>query len=459
MALPVQGIPAQNETVLALEVEREKTVSRTFFQDMPFWRELRQRGLVKKAKSFGVTVRVITHPAPNAGFRHIGGTLPGEERTIGGATRLFDVGMDTWTQYMSHVYYGQREDGLFTEAATDGMSYGKILAEKDQLALDQMHVMQDVFMLGPGDGRYFEVASVSGRQVTVAVANETLANAGQMGLALARFIGACHIFVEPDSGTIRTSGAGQGLAVEDVDFDNNIITYDRDVTASAGDIAVEGDDDDNSLSKGPQGLVAAIGNSDHSLDYLGKSRGTAGMQWLDSVVIDFTNGANLGEFNPATFARGAIQVTQANKGRVDAFICEPQMLLEGFFGSLIEGGNPQNRTIGGPQEARRYMGLDGNLGSGGTTYTIFLAGYGRAQLMPMLNCPPNTVFGINWSSFEYHQYGATVKPLDRDGHKLRTPFRHTYNTGWWHSFMFFCRWPNRNLRCENIRQQQPRYFG
>ena len=50
MALPAQAIPAQHETALALEIERERTVSRTFFQDMPFWKALRLKGKVVKAK-------------------------------------------------------------------------------------------------------------------------------------------------------------------------------------------------------------------------------------------------------------------------------------------------------------------------------------------------------------------------------------------------------------------------
>lgn len=452
------GLVNATEAATALLPHYIRKLNTTIAQHDEIFQELSARGRVEQVNGFNVQALYETAGSPTAGFRFIGERLPGELRNVGGAERRFDARYEKTSVYLSHVYAGWRYDGLMTEAVENGDKFVNVFERQMQRVEADIRRLKDIYMEGNGTGEMARVASVSSDLCTVRVADTTTANAGNYGLALIRSANKAVNFVDPATGTARTS-SGTGWVVEEMDHPNDRFRADRALTnVAAGDIIVEGDDDANSYSKGPDGMDAAIGDADQSATYLGLDRASPGLDFLSSRVYNLASGANCGELNLATLARGMIEADYANEGRIQAFTCHPLMLLEGVFGSLVEGGNPTTRQITGMNQLRRYKET-GGLTSGAPRVTVTIGKYGSADLLPMWGHRPNVIRGVNWDTWRIYQYQGGLRSIGggsgRGGNALRVPFRHTYDEGLWHSFTLVCEYPNRNVRFENVLQLQP----
>ena len=453
------GLVNATEAAQALLPHYIRKLNTTIAEHDDIFQELAARGRVEQVNGFNVQAFYETAGSPTAGFRFIGERLPGELRNINGAERRFDARYEKTSVYMAHVYAGWRYDGLMTEASESGDKFVNVFERQMQRVQNSIRRMKDLFMEGNGTGEMATVASVSGDLCTVAVADTTTANAGEYGLALIRSPNQTINFINPQTGTARTIDADQGVVIEEMDHPNNRFRADRTLTGvTAGDLIVEGDDDANSYSKGPPGMDAAIGDADQATTYLGLDRAAPGLDFLSSRVYNLASGANCGELNLATLARGMIEADYANGGRINAFTCHPLMLLEGVFGSLVEGGGPTTRQITGMNQLRRYKET-GALTSGAPRVTVTIGKYGTADLLPMWGHRPNVIRGVNWDTWKMYQYQGGLRSIGggsgKGGQALRVPFRHTYDEGLWHSFTLVCEYPNRNVRFENVLQLQP----
>lgn len=453
------GLVNATEAVQALLPHYLRKLNVAYVEHDEVYRELHARGRVENVKGFNVQALYETAPSPTSGFRFIGELLPGEARNIAGAERRFDARYEKTSVYLAHLYAGWRYDGLFMEAAENGDKFADVVERQMQRVFMSLRQQEDIAIEGNGTAELARVASVATDLVTVRVADTTTANAGNYGLARLRHANHTINFVDPAGGTARNIGGGTGFVIEEVDHPNDRFRADRStVGVAAGDIIVEGDDDENSYSKLPPGMDAAIGDVDQATTYLGLTRGSPGLDFLTSRVISLASGANTGELNLATLARGMIEADFANGGRINAFSCHPLMLLEGVFGSLVEGGAPTVRSIDGMNQLRRYKEM-GPLTSGAPRVTVTVGKYGSADLLPMWGHRPNVIRGINWDTWKMYQYHGGLRPLGggsgKGGQALRVTRRHTYDEGLWRSFTLVCEFPNRNVRFENVLQLQP----
>ena len=471
MPSPAQhGMVDSTRLIAALQPKLLDGMNRSYMDHTPTLRMLRSKGRFQTVDSYNCRMLVETGPSSNAGIRDIGERLPNDVRNIGGSEVRFSNQLQEIDVYLSWFYFGFFRDGQFMDVAGPGMrKYVDILKRQAQSARERMAFLHEMALCGNGSGEYCEVSSVSGNVITVKKSSGTLANSGQYGLKLLRYARQSVRIINPVTGTARTSGGNAGFQVVSVRKTAGELVMNVDVSAvaQAGDIIVEGDDNATSYGSVFPGYDAWNGNSTHRAQVYGLARDADGNDWLSATVIDAQTTdalgtAVLGQLNMADIARAQIEADfEHDGGRADVVLIDPLLWLEGPYGSAIAGsGDPGVRTLEGYQALRRFNAT-GPLTAGASAMRVQTGPYGTVELLPTRNARPNTVYGLNTSTYRVLQLRGGIRPLGggagEGGEALRVAFRDQYEHGGCMASTLINEMPNKgNFRIDNVAQQTGR---